>query len=236
MGLFSKNKDKSKDLPKDANLPPMAPAPNGGEPQIPPTLSQVNDKQKQTSPQISQPIESSMPQLPNLNSSKLSAPPMPGGNHDEHPLNDIKNDIKPPQMPTQEPQNNFDTPEIEEPKLEENQDDDIFDMFSMDEHTENDEDTKEEINKVLDNHNTSESLEFENNNDKTDTKFLTTNQFKTMLEIVDQVKSRVKESHNSHTRLMDIKSEEDIEYENLRKSFQFLEEKLYEMDSAVFEK
>jgi len=66
--------------------------------------------------------------------------------------------------------------------------------------------------------------------------FVTTSQFKTLLSIIDSVKSRVKDATETHLRLMDIKSEEDIEYENLRKAFQFVEDKLYEVDNLIFEK
>jgi len=66
--------------------------------------------------------------------------------------------------------------------------------------------------------------------------YITTAQFKNMLEIIDNVRSRVKESAEKHTRLLDIKSEEDIEYENLRKDFQYIEDKLYEVDSLLFER
>jgi len=69
-----------------------------------------------------------------------------------------------------------------------------------------------------------------------ETYFVTTAQFKTLLEIVDSVKERVKNSTDSHLRLLDIKSEEDIEYENLKKDFQFIENKLYELDGIIFEK
>lgn len=66
--------------------------------------------------------------------------------------------------------------------------------------------------------------------------FITTHQFRSVLEIIESVKNKVKESSETHLRLMDIKSEEDIEYENLRKDFQFIEDKLYELDSVIFEK
>lgn len=68
------------------------------------------------------------------------------------------------------------------------------------------------------------------------TYYVTTQQFRTLLEVVDSVKNRVKDSTDTHLRLMDLKSEEDIELENLRKDFQFIEDKLYELDSLIFEK
>ncbi len=66
--------------------------------------------------------------------------------------------------------------------------------------------------------------------------FVTTSQFKALLEIVESVKMKVKEANEKHLRLLDIKSEEDIEYENLRRDFQYIEDKLYEADSILFEK
>ena len=71
---------------------------------------------------------------------------------------------------------------------------------------------------------------------KGDSSFLTTTQFKALLEIVDAVKNKVKDSSETHLRLMDMKAEEDIEYENLRKSFQFIEDRLYDLDGILFEK
>ena len=69
-----------------------------------------------------------------------------------------------------------------------------------------------------------------------DNLYVTTSQFKTFLDIVEQVRSRVKDSSDRHLRLLDIKSEEDIEYENLRRDFQYVEDKLYEIDSLIFDK
>jgi hypothetical protein len=70
----------------------------------------------------------------------------------------------------------------------------------------------------------------------TNSYFVTTQQYRTMLEIIENVKSKVKEAHDTHVRLTDIKAEEDIEFENLRKDFQFVEDKLYELDSIIFER
>ncbi len=69
-----------------------------------------------------------------------------------------------------------------------------------------------------------------------DNLFVTTSQFKTFLEIIEQVRVRVKDSSDRHLRLLDIKSEEDLEYENLRKDFQYIEDKLYEVDSLIFDR
>ncbi len=66
--------------------------------------------------------------------------------------------------------------------------------------------------------------------------FITAKQFKDLLEIVDSVKNRVKLACDSHLRLMDIKSEEDVEFEKLRKDFEYIEDKLYEVDSIIFDR
>ena len=65
--------------------------------------------------------------------------------------------------------------------------------------------------------------------------FVTTSQFKALLEIIENVKQKTKETSERHLRLLDIKSEEDIEYENLKKDFAFIEDKLYEVDTLIFE-
>ncbi len=69
-----------------------------------------------------------------------------------------------------------------------------------------------------------------------ETYFLTTKQFKSLLGIVEDVKVKVKDASETHLKLLDLKAEEDIEYDNLRKSFQFIEDKLYEVDNLIFEK
>ncbi len=66
--------------------------------------------------------------------------------------------------------------------------------------------------------------------------YITTSQFKTLFSVINSVKEKVKEASETHLRLTDIKSEEDIEYENLRKTFHFIEDKLYEVDGLIFEK
>ncbi|MCH8519451.1 MAG: hypothetical protein LAT82_01720 [Nanoarchaeota archaeon] len=69
-----------------------------------------------------------------------------------------------------------------------------------------------------------------------ETFFLTTNEFKHLLELVDSVKDRVRISTQRHMKITTIKAEEDIEYENMKKDFQFIEDKLYEVDSTIFER
>jgi len=93
-------------------------------------------------------------------------------------------------------------------------------------------DTKGESNSSLNFISRGSSLKSSNNSSI----FLTTSEFKTLLEIIEAVKARIKNSSDTHLRLLDIKSEEDIEFENLRKDFQFVEDKLYELDTLIFDK
>lgn len=71
---------------------------------------------------------------------------------------------------------------------------------------------------------------------KQDTYFLTTTEFKHLLELIDAVKDRVKISTQRHMKITSVKAEEDIEYENMKKDFQFIEDKLYEVDSTIFDR
>ncbi len=69
-----------------------------------------------------------------------------------------------------------------------------------------------------------------------ETFFITTSQFKHFLDTVEVVRRKVKDASERHLRLLDIKGEEDVEFENLRKDFQYIEDKLYEIDSSIFER
>lgn len=71
---------------------------------------------------------------------------------------------------------------------------------------------------------------------KDDTYFLTTTEFKHLLEQIDAVKERIKVSTQRHMKILSIKAEEDIEIESLKKDFQFIEDKLYEVDSTIFDR
>ena len=71
---------------------------------------------------------------------------------------------------------------------------------------------------------------------KNDTYFLTTTEFKSLLEKIESVKNRIKTSSHRHMKIMNIKAEEDIELDSLRKDFQFIEDKLYEVDSTIFDR
>jgi len=65
--------------------------------------------------------------------------------------------------------------------------------------------------------------------------FISTEQFKKVIDSIEFVKSKVKTATDTYIRILDIKSEEDLEFDNLKKDFQNLEDKLYEIDSILFE-
>ena len=146
----------------------------------------------------------------------------------------------------------------------EDKEEDLFDLndFDMDQSS-NSNDTsnvdlspekemsEDEIKANLNVENNQESLEDTSNNENLDVDreytfsknskasdkefFITTSQFKKLLEIIDNVKLKVKYSNDLYLKLADIKSEEDVEFENLRKSYIYIEEKLYELDKTIFE-
>lgn len=122
-------------------------------------------------------------------------------------------------------------------------DDSLFDFSELDLSNAQNQETEiseNSINKEKEDENISiDNLSFiqKNKNSKEyEDFFITTKQFKTLLEIVEAVKNKVKGANETHLRLMDIKAEEDIEYENLRKDFEFIEDKLYEVDNLIFDK
>ena len=145
--------------------------------------------------------------------------------------------------------------------LSKEKEEDLFDLndFDMDQNSDDmknidlspeKEMSEEEIKTNLDTNN-QESLEDTSNNENLDVDreytfsknskasdkefFITTSQFKKLLEIIDNVKLKVKYSNDLYLKLADIKSEEDVEFENLRKSYIYIEEKLYELDKTIFE-
>ena len=229
MGLFSKNKqeDKSASMPP---APPMPPSANFG----------------QTLPSLS----AELPPAPGVVSSNsndsiqpiggLPTPPVPRADLDE-----IKNEVY-SKSSYNENMSRFDLPKEEVPKKVEDDDelDSLFDISDLDIPSEEDstkikeEDSKveEEKKDLEDERNIPEEfIEHHKKIDETKPFFITTSQFKALLEIVDSVKSKTKDSHERHLRLLDIKAEEDIEYENLKKDFTFIEDKLYELDNLIFE-
>ena len=126
--------------------------------------------------------------------------------------------------------------------------DSLFDFSDLDSQLPGDNDSSQEQNTTLPatqeektkNH-SEEDLRFvktqdSHKNSTNESLYITTAQFKSLLEIVEEVKNKAKDSADRHLRLLDIKSEEDIEYENLKKDFAFIEDKLYEVDNLIFEK
>lgn len=224
MGLFGNKKEEKKDIP------------------APPAPSAVNN--------------ASAPESSGSNS-VLSAPPMPKTNGS---FDDIKSQVTSsatPEESTHKPSaleqsvsssNDISTnvqggisEEKSETSFDSGDDDSLFDFSSLDVDGVDDNSSHEEVSSILESHQDhGESPNFIRNTHLrkhvSEDFFVTTSQFKGFLEIIDSVKDRVKDSSERHLRLLDIKSEEDIEYENLRKDFQFIEDKLYEIDSLIFEK
>lgn len=245
MGFFSKHK-------KEEDKTSLPPSPKDGDSSLPPPPSAPTQSSN----------ELSVPPIPNLDSgSTLTPPPIPGGSFD-----DIKNQVvnespgfredTSPKAPE-----SFESPNNSQSSDESNfdfEDDSLFDLGDI-ENSKNEvvdsnlsnnvsnlknqvEPPKREDTTVDTNLDRKESFNFISNRNASakggpqGSFFVTTQQFKDMLDIIDSVKGRVKDASDTHLRLLDIKSEEDIEYENLRKDFQYIEDKLYELDSLVFEK
>lgn len=221
MGLFSRHKNV-----EDAPLPP--------------TLKEsISSGNSNSMAELGSDL--SAPPVLGSQRSNLTPPSIPGGSLDE-----IKSEVMPSSSLDETPE----SLDIGNDDRQSMMSDDLFDMFGDDDLQSSDETKiKEkptpfemEDSTVDTNMSRSDSLNFmgsrggHTNNPSKDSCFLTTNQFKTLLEIVEQVKSRVKDSTEVHLRLLDIKSEEDIEYENLRKNFQNMEDKLYELDNILFDK
>lgn len=221
MALFSKKEEeRNNGAPRAPPLPPMPPAPG----------------------QNANSIGSSEISKPSIETHNLSAPPIPGGNLDDikaqvtgNNKNLTKQDSIREQPISQEELEN-------EPTIDNEEEDSLFDFSELElqspinadiPKTNEQEETQNDDSDNL-------ALGFINNDTrrgiKGDSCFVTTQQFKSLLEIVENVKNKVKDASNTHLKLLDIKSEEDIEFENLRKDFQFIEDKLYELDNIIFEK
>ena len=254
MGFFSKDKKTT-----ERAVPPMPPAPLA-EPSIPMAPSMPNNATPVQGGLSAPPVgtnASSTPEMPQVpEGSNLTPPSLPGGSLDE-----IKKQVVGPESsdsnfqnsPTpseyinkvekvEDTSNSFSNPEIAS-------DDDLFNMFKVDDNEINntpsennskltpkqeiEDEEPEPIDTTLE-HSTELNFESKSKN-KSETQFLTTTQFKALLEVVDSVKDRIKASTETHLKLMDMKAEEDVEYESLRKNFQFVEDKLYDLDSILFE-
>lgn len=222
MGLFSKSKEETKN-----DAPPVPPAPQSNAP----------------APAPQAPVEI---QKPNEESNNLSPPPIPGGS-----LNDIKNEVSSKKdsktaNENEETDNNEETEDNEEKLTSNNEEDSLFDFSELDVNApvntqiEADKDIINPNNETEQHKSAADDADMNfikhRHTPSKDTYFVTTHQFKSLLEIVEAVKNKVKDASETHLKLLDIKAEEDIEFENLRKDFQFIEDKLYEVDSIIFEK
>ena len=234
MGFLSKNKDK-----KQENNLPAPPSMSSAPAPVAPTNSTLSAPPAPASEQVN-------------TTGTLATPPIPGGN-----LNDIKEAVSGTETPSTQtldtPPATIQTSETSETNIEEiknetkdEEEESLFDFSTLNfpEEEKSEENTEEEIqDEKISKTTTDEEINYIKNQKlsyqskhKEEPYFLTTEEFKSMIEIIDEVKSKVKDSSEKHLRLMDIKSEEETEYENLRKDFQFIENKLYEIDSIIFDK
>lgn len=244
MGLFNSRKEEEAPMPPAPSASPNAGAmPAPPSPEAPPMPSAPETP---VAPDASG-GEVQVPDFPS--GASLSPPPMPGGS-----LDDIKQQVVGDEFSSPEPSDEapieFSTDVAPtESKSSISSNEDLFNMFNVDSSGEEDsnfddvvssstsyDESSEPIVTSMDNLGHEELGYVSKKVKRGDSSFLTTTQFKALLEVVDSVKNKVKDSSETHLRLMDMKAEEDIEYENLRKSFQFIEDRLYELDGILFEK
>ncbi len=246
MGLFSKHKS------SDSTMPPA-----------PPSASLNSIKESSQGSSMSDLPSPPMPEM--SKSGNLSPPPIPGGNSLDDIKEQVSynnNNSNNAMMNNQSNDSSFDSQGNDSNSFDSSSDSLFDDMFSTDEEHQEDVSKKSDNSQRMQTTNNGSAFditEFDNSESLVDTSmersdslgfvrgghynshsgkdscFLTTSQFKALLEIVEGVKSKVKDSTEIHLRLMDIKSEEDIEYENLRKNFAQMEDKLYELDTILFE-
>ncbi len=208
--------------------------------------SKKEEKKSNESVSVTEPKGEDIPKPKVEDSGKLVPPPIPGGSH----LDDIKTQVTSSSNEVDNSTNNElikseeASGNLDSLNMDSNNVDSLFDLSeldlpetqidnSLDNSTSNSSSAIDPSSENLANLNFTRSTSHRKEDDNI---FVTTSQFKTLLSIIESVKTRVKEANETHLRLMDIKSEEDIEYENLRKTFQFIEDKLYEVDSLIFEK
>lgn len=224
MGFFNtKKKEEENKMP----APPMPPAPVVNTPQPAAPVSEVPQAGKLSAPMI--PGESSLSeiktQVTTSNSSGIGMPNVQRNNEISR-----KAEIE-------QTQDDFNMENFQN-------EDSLFDISDLDleESSENNFDTIRKTQQPIDTNIEREGKmnfiteKHHKTSVKDDIYYITTSQFKSLIEIVENVKIKIKEASETHLRLMDIKSEEDIEYENLRKIFQYMEDRLYEVDSLIFEK
>ena len=255
MGLFSKNTEAPA-------APPMPPAPAGAPaPDMAPSMGAPMPPAPSMSPapgmdMASPQAENSMSEL--SDGSNLTPPSLPGSG-----LDDIKSQVVGDQPQTQLPSDIGEKEQIDNESFsvpEVASDEDLFNMFKIEDdeishssqsapveqaHSapvntfeESTEESQSFMPETVETHlDNSTELAFENKKlSKADeTIFLTTTQFKALLEVVDAVKTKIKSSTETHLKLMDMKAEEDVEYDTLRKDFQFIEDKLHDLDGILFD-
>ena len=66
--------------------------------------------------------------------------------------------------------------------------------------------------------------------------YIASQEYEKLLEIIKSVKDKVKKGSDVYLKLLDIKAQEDVEYDNLQKTFSYIEEKLYDADTLIFER
>lgn len=233
MGFFNKE---NKTSTSGTALPPAPPSPNAMP--APPAAS--TSTEMAPAPSMGLPQE----QVPGL-----PTPPMPGAS-----LDDIKSQVsngisQAPEPPVASVQESAPVTSDEDSSSSLNQEDDeldsLFDISDLelpedssqdvnDEHQISD-DSTDDVSQKTSNSAQSQFIAHHREIEEAKPFFVTTSQFKSLLEIIEGVKQKAKESSERHLRLLDIKSEEDIEYENLKKDFAYIEDKLYEVDTLIFE-
>lgn len=239
MGLFSKKENDKEKAPAPPGPPKPAQNNSTGSPLPPPP----GGKQMPPSPPSGQNNEQASSTQSNTSYGAMPEPPSPMGGLDE-----IKNQISTPNVQPAPSSSNVPAQKQEEASTDDLES--LFDFSDLDEQIQNSpskntqithEEPKEEELPQQREH-SEEELTFLKTRDTPHSKhnnesiYITTSQFKALLEIVEEVKLKAKDSSERHLRLLDIKSEEDIEFENLKKDFAFIEDKLYEVDNLIFER
>ena len=242
MGLFSKKENDKEKAP----APPGPPKPNQGNSTGSPLPPPPGGKQAPPSPPSPENKEETQSNNQSSQYGSMPQPPTPMGGLDE-----IKNQISTPSNTTSTPS----TPAAPQQHEEGSNDDleSLFDFSDLDEQIQGSQETATHTNELPQEQSSQEGLPQQREHSEEELTFLktrdkphssqhnesiyiTTSQFKALLEIVEEVKLKAKDSSERHLRLLDIKSEEDIEFENLKKDFAFIEDKLYEVDNLIFER
>ena len=64
--------------------------------------------------------------------------------------------------------------------------------------------------------------------------FITSSKYKSSIDLFNQINEKISLANETHLKLLDLKAEEDLELENLRKDFVFIEKSLFEIDTIIF--